>query len=196
MYAVVGGLAAVESVFPPVPADTAVGLGAFLSHRGAVLAVGVFAVTWSANVASAALVYGAGRTWGRAFFRGRLGRRLLPPRHLARIERLCDRYGGWGVFFSRFVPALRAVVPPFAGVAGLSAPRTLLAIALASGLWYGALTVLVAGFAQEIEDVMRLVVGLNWAGVVVLGLAVAAVAAAYLRRTRRRRERAADGEIP
>ncbi|MGD2135463.1 MAG: DedA family protein [Gemmatimonadales bacterium] len=192
VYAAVGGLAAVENVFPPVPADTAVGLGAFLSHRGPVVATGVFAVTWSANVASAILVYGAGRRWGRSFFRGRLGRRLLSPRSLGRIERMYDRYGGWGVFLSRFVPALRAIVPPFAGVAGLTAPRALIPIAVASGLWYGVLTLLIATFAQEIEDVVRLVVGLNWAGLGIVVIVVATMVTVYARRRQRLRNEATD----
>jgi hypothetical protein len=34
VYAVLGLLAAVENVLPPVPSDAAVALGAFLSHRG------------------------------------------------------------------------------------------------------------------------------------------------------------------
>ena len=190
MYAAVGALAAVENVFPPIPADTAVGIGAFLSHKGSITATGIFAVTWSANVASAALVYAAARTWGRAFFRGRLGQRLLPPRHMERIEALYERHGALGVFVSRFVPALRAVVPPFAGIAGLSAPRAVGPVALASALWYGALTWFVASFAQEIEDVARIVAGVNWVGGVVVGIAIAVFAVVMLRRRKYGRERA------
>lgn len=182
MYAAVGALAAVENVFPPIPADTAVGIGAFLSHKGTITATGIFAVTWSANVASAALVYAAARIWGRAFFRGGLGQRLLPPRHMERIEALYERHGALGVFVSRFVPALRAVVPPFAGIAGLSAGRAVGPVALASALWYGALTWLVASFAQEIEDVARIVAGVNWVGGVAVGIAIAVFAVVMLRR--------------
>lgn len=177
VYATVGGLAAVENVFPPVPADVAVGLGAFLSGRGTVIATVVFLVTWVANVTSATTVYVAGRTLGRSFFTGRLGRRLLRPRYLERIEHLYDRYGSWGIFFSRFIPAARAVVPPFAGIANLSAPRTIVPIAAASAVWYGMLTALVAAAAGQIEDVFRLVSRLNW---VVLALGVIGVALAVL----------------
>lgn len=190
VYAAVGALAAVENVFPPIPADTAVGIGAFLSHGGSVTATGVFAVTWSANVASAGLVYAAARTWGRGFFQGRLGRRLLPPRHLQRIEALYAQHGALGIFVSRFVPALRSVVPPFAGVAGLSASRTIVPIAIASGLWYGALTWLAATFAQEIEDVARIVTGVNWVGGVAVAIVVVAVVVTVVRRRRPSRTRA------
>jgi membrane protein DedA with SNARE-associated domain len=183
VYATVGGLAAVENVFPPVPADVAVGLGAFLSGHGTVLATMVFMVTWVANVTSATAVYVAGRTLGRSFFAGRLGRRLLRPRHLETIERLYDGYGSWGIFVSRFIPAVRAVVPPFAGIANLSAPRTIIPLAAASAVWYGSLTVLVAATAGQIEDAIRLVSQLNWA-VLALGLIAIAVLLVLWRRHR------------
>lgn len=185
MYTIVGALAAVENVFPPVPADTAVALGAFLSRRGTILATAVFAVTWIANVGAATAVYVAARTWGRSFFTGRLGRRLLKPRRLARIERLYDEYGTWGIFLSRFLPGVRAVVPPFAGIVRLSAPRALLPMALASGLWYGALTFTVAQLADEIEDVARLLLRLNWVALALVLIVLSAVLGGMVMRRRR-----------
>ena len=56
VYAMVGGLGAIENVLPVLPADTAIAAGVFLSHYGTVSAVAVFAVVWTANVAGAAAV--------------------------------------------------------------------------------------------------------------------------------------------
>jgi hypothetical protein len=39
-------LAALENIIPPVPADTAVALGAFLAGRGTLNAWAVFGITW------------------------------------------------------------------------------------------------------------------------------------------------------
>lgn len=178
----VGALAALENIFPPVPADTAVGIGAFLSHRGTVTATAVFAVTWTSNVTAASLVYLAGRTLGRQFFTGRLGKRLLHPTRLERIERLYRRYGAWGIFFSRFVPGVRAVVPPFAGIARLGIARSLVPMAVASGIWYGLLTALIATSAGRIEDVARVVGRLNWVTLVVAVGAAGAIVLAVRRR--------------
>jgi membrane protein DedA with SNARE-associated domain len=189
VYATVGGLAAVENIFPPVPADVAVGIGAFLSGHGTVAASVVFLVTWVANVSSATAVYVAGRTLGRSFFTGRLGRRLIRLKHLETIERLYDGYGSWGIFCSRFIPAARAVVPPFAGIANLSAPRTIIPLAAASAIWYGSLTVLVSATAGQIEDVVRLVSHLNWA---VLALGVIAIGVLVLLWRRRGRPQGRD----
>jgi membrane protein DedA with SNARE-associated domain len=186
VYTIIGVLASVENVFPPVPADTAVALGAFLSTTGVVSAWSVFAVTWVANVGSGAGVYVAARTLGRKFFSGRLGRRLLNPKHLRKLERLYDRYGAWGIFLSRFVPGARAVIPLFAGIAGLKSFRALVPMAVASGIWYGVLTLVAATLLPKLDDVATFIIGLNWVGLAILGLAAGTVGWIVLRRRRLR----------
>ena len=192
VYTIIGVLAGVEDVFPPVPADTAVAIGAFLSAGGRISAQAVFAVTWIANVAGAIMVYAAGRTIGRPFFQGRLGRRLLNPGAMVRLELLYRKYGAWGIFVSRFIPGLRAVVPPFAGVANLGALRVVLPLAVASGLWYGVLTFVAATAVREIDEIIEFVRRLSLAGIVSAGALVAVVVFAW--RRRRRRRPAEDGE--
>jgi membrane protein DedA with SNARE-associated domain len=154
-------LAGVENVFPPVPADTAVALGAFLSRYGTVSALIVFLLTWVVNVVTATVVYVVARTFGRRFFLGRVGRRLIRRRSLARIERLYEDYGTWGIFLSRFIPGVRAVVPPFAGVAGLGAFRAMAPVVAASALWYGTLTFLVATLAAQLDELALLLRRVN-----------------------------------
>lgn len=190
VYGVIAALAAIENLFPPVPADTAVALGAFLSAGGRISALTVFLLTWTANVAGATLVYAGARTAGRAFFRGRVGARLLKPTHLGRLERLYARYGAWGIFLSRFVPGVRAVVPPFAGIANLRTVQALLPLALASGLWYGALTWVAATLVQNLDQIARFVAGLNRAA---LGLAMGAGVIALVLAVRGRWHRSAPG---
>lgn len=157
VYGVLGALAAAENVFPPVPADSAIAVGAFLSVGGPETAWGVFLVVWTANVLSAVMVYVAARHLGRPFFRGRIGRRLLKRQAMERLEHLYDRHGMWAIFVSRFVPGVRAVVPAFAGVANLDAVRSLVPLTLASGIWYGTLTFAAAAFIRNltvIRDVL------------------------------------------
>jgi membrane protein DedA with SNARE-associated domain len=170
LYAIIGVLAALENVFPLVPADTTVALGAFLAGRGTLHAGVVFGLTWSANVAGAAVVYWLARRFGRDFFRRPAGRRLLPAPVLAHIEAQYHRHGAYGIFLSRLLPVWRVVVPPFAGIAGLSAPRALVPLALASGLWYGALTLSVATLGTNFDAVVSLLSHVNRVlGVVALG---------------------------
>ena len=171
LYALIGLLAAVENVFPPVPADTAVALGGFLAGRGTLDVWAVFLVTWIANVGSAAGVYAVARRYGPPFFAGPIGRRLVPPPVLQHIAAAYHRYGLWGIFLSRLLPVWRAVVPPFAGIAGLSAPRALIPLALASALWYGLLTMFVGTLGTNLDAVVAVLAHVNW----VLGAAAIGV---------------------
>jgi len=164
-------LAAVENVFPPVPADTAVALGAFVSGGGRVSALVVFIITLVGNVGAAAGVYSVARHYGRSFFQGRIGRRLLSPEGLTRLEHLYHRFGLWGIFFSRFIPGVRAVVPPFAGIAGLAPLRAIPPMAVASAIWYGAITWLAATAVANLGDLEALVRRMN-RGALLAGLAV------------------------
>jgi membrane protein DedA with SNARE-associated domain len=135
-YLVLMVLSALENVFPPVPADTAVALGAFLARRGEVSVVPLAILCWLANMGSASLTYLVARRHGSAFFREGLGRRLVHPGVLAAIDEAYARWGTAGIFLTRFLPGLRAAVMPFAGVAGLGAARTLVPAGAASAIWY------------------------------------------------------------
>lgn len=134
--------AALENFFPPLPADTIVAFGTFLAARGEATAVGAFLATWTGNVAGAMVVYALGRRYGaeaverRIFAYGRTGEKAE-----SRLERLYVRYGMLALFLSRFLPGVRALVPPFAGAMKMPAIPVLTAIAVASGIWYGTVTV-------------------------------------------------------
>jgi membrane protein DedA with SNARE-associated domain len=136
---VLGVGSALENVVPPIPADTFVLLGGFLSARAILTPVLVFLVTWGANVASALAMYWVGATHGEAFFERGRGRHLLNPHQRERMGRFYARFGIAAVFFTRFLPGLRSVVPPTAGLARLGWWKVLPPLALASAIWYGAL---------------------------------------------------------
>ena len=183
-------LAAVENVLPPVPSDAAVALGAFLSHRGVTTPLAVFLVTWVANLLGAAGVYVVARRYGRRLFASPTGRRLLAPRSLAIIEREYLRLGTAGIFISRFLPGIRAVVPPFAGLVGLGAFRTLAPMGLASAIWYGGITILGADHGAEWERITALIAGVNRTLFIATLVLAAAGGVWYLvRRRQRARER-------
>ena len=190
IYIVLGLLAAVENVIPPVPSDAAVALGAFLSNRGVTTPLAVFLVTWVANLSGAAAVYFVARRYGRDLFATSTGRRLLAPRSLAIIEREYLRFGVVGIFVSRFLPGIRAVVPPFAGLVNLSPLRTLVPMGVASAIWYGGITVLGSVIGAEWGRINQIILGINRTlGIATVVLIVAAVIWYLLRRRRRQGER-------
>ena len=174
-----------------IPAsDAAVALGAFLSHRGVTTFAAVFLVTWVSNLVGAAGVYFAARRYGRRLFASPTGRRLFAPRSLAIIERGYLRFGIVGIFISRFLPGIRAVVPPFAGLIGLGAVRTLAPMGLASAIWYGGLTMVGALIGSEWGRISALIASVNRTlFIATLVLAVAGGVWYLVRRRQRGRER-------
>jgi membrane protein DedA with SNARE-associated domain len=187
-YLVLMALSALENVFPPVPADTAVALGAFLARRGEVSVVPLAALCWLANVGSAAGTYVLARRHGHGFFRAGWGRKIMSPEVLAALEEGYERWGVAGIFLSRFLPGLRAAVTPFAGIAGLSPARALVPAAVASAIWYAFLAFAGYELAQNWDAVKVLVADSNRA-LGIVALVVAAAGALWLRRRSRRRPR-------
>jgi membrane protein DedA with SNARE-associated domain len=184
-YLVLMALSALENVFPPVPADTAVALGAFLARRGEVSVVPLAGLCWLANLASAWATYRLGRRHGRSFFREGWGRRIMSPEVLAALEEAYARWGTAGIFASRFLPGLRAAVPPFAGVAGLPAARAMLPAAIASLIWYAFLAAAGYELAANWEAVKSLVADANRLLAIAAVAATAAVVLWLWRRSRR-----------
>lgn len=141
LYAALALVSAAENIFPPLPADTVVAFGAFLAARGQATLVGAFLATWFGNVAGALLVYMLGRRYG-AQYAHRWMSRFGGVANEARLQSMYARRGIFALFLSRFIPGLRALVPPFAGALRVPPLRATLAIAVASAIWYGIVTVI------------------------------------------------------
>ena len=109
-YLAIGLGAALENVFPVVPADTFVLFGAFLTSSGRADPWLVFLATWVCNVGGALGVYHFAYRYGNAFFTHGIGRWFLHPRQLEQIGRFYARWGTSAIFLSRFLPGLRAMV--------------------------------------------------------------------------------------
>ncbi|HTL04222.1 MAG TPA: DedA family protein [Gemmatimonadales bacterium] len=174
----------VENFFPPSPSDVFVVLAAFLSHRGTMRPLSILAVAWLFGVAGAVLVYWSARRFGRRFFSGRIGRRLMTPGTFAAIEREYLRFGVVGIFLFRMLPAFRAVVAPFAGLIALRPAKALLPIAAACLVWYGGLILLGHKLGENWEDILGLLGKLN-KGMWIAALAVLGLFALLLLRRRR-----------
>ena len=173
VYGVIGAGVAIENFFPPIPADTFVFLGAFLSAHGRVTGLGVFAVTWGTNTAAALLNYGLARRWGRVLLNTRTGHWLLRPRQLERLAALYHGHGSKIIFFSRFLPAFRVLVPVFAGISHLAFWRTALPIAIAGAIWYGLLVVAGALAGRNWRVIVGAVDNVNTALLIVAALLAA-----------------------
>lgn len=151
VYASLAVGAALENVVPAIPADTFVALGGFLAGAGDLDARWVALSTWLANVATALAVYRVSRSHGPSFFEAGWGRYLMKPHQMERMARFYDRWGLPAIFFSRFLPGVRAVVPVFAGATHQPGMRVMPPIAIASALWYGGLVWLGVWAGQNLD---------------------------------------------
>jgi membrane protein DedA with SNARE-associated domain len=190
VYLVVGGIAAVENVFPPVPADVVALFGGFLAGQGTGHPLVMFLVVWGGNVATAILMYWVGRKKGTQFFQTRLGRMLLHPGQMEKLSRFYQRRGTIVIFVSRFLPMFRAVVPIFAGTSGVGFWRASIPMAAASAAWYGLIVYLGATAGENWEEIRSAVeAGGKW-----LAIAAGILALAVFWWWRKSRRDAAAGE--
>lgn len=186
LYGVLALAALAENVFPPLPADTVIALGAFVAARGAGTAVGVWAATMVGNIGGAMLMFGLGRRYGLPWLRRRFPS-LVPE---GATDRLTDRFARQGILavaVSRFVPGVRAVVPPLAGAMGLGVIRSAVAMAVASGVWYGLVCVIAFRAGANADVVLsRIAANQRTLGVVAAVLVITAAGILWQRRGRHR----------
>lgn len=184
LYPTLGVLAAVENVFPPLPTDAVVAFGSFLAARGQGNPWATFFITWLSNVAGAAGMYWAGRKYGRSVLtRGYA--RWIGPEAEVRLERSYRRYGIPSLFVSRFLPAVRAVVPIFAGAARLPFVPVIAIMATASGIWYAFLTIIAFRAGSDWETLQSTIANYSRALTILALVMVLAGGAIWWKKRRR-----------
>lgn len=176
----------VENFFPPSPSDVFVVLAGFLTRQGAMHPGEVFAVAWAGGGLGAIGVYLVARRHSARFRASAAGRRLLPPAATAFMEKEYRRFGALGIALVRILPGFRAVVAPFAGLSGLSAPRALPPMIVASGLWYAGLIWLGVGLGSEWTAIQRRLDGLGRGMWLITGAVVLVIGLVWMWRRRRR----------
>ena len=139
LYPAIVVISAIENIFPPFPADAVVALGSFLAARGKGSPYSTFLAAWLGNLAGATFMYYVGRRYGSGPFLERL-ERWVGKNAEARFMALYEKYGLPALFVSRFLPAVRSLVPPLAGAMKLPPIPVALAVATASGIWFAFLT--------------------------------------------------------
>ena len=188
LYVAIAALSAFENFFPPFPSDAVIAFGSFLADRAHGSPITVFLCGWIGNVAGAGVTYTLGRRFGARVFLRRI-ERYAGPDSENRIRRLHKRYGFVGLFVSRFLPGVRAIVPPFAGAMRLPAFKVMLSVASASGVWFALITFLAFRAGDNWDLVQHyLVRSGKVAGAIAIGIVVLAFGIWLWKRHLRKRE--------
>jgi membrane protein DedA with SNARE-associated domain len=190
LYGAIVLAAFAENVFPPLPADTVIALGAFVAARGNGTEFGVWSATMLGNVGGAMLMYGLGHRYGLPWLMKRFPAIVSP----SAADRFAERFkmqGMAAVVVSRFLPAVRALVPPMAGALGIGAVRAAIAMTLASGVWYGLVCIL-AFRAGANADVLlaRIAEQQRAIGLVAVSIVLLVIGAVWWSRWRSKSDRA------
>jgi membrane protein DedA with SNARE-associated domain len=154
IYLLIAGLIGVESMGIPVPGEIALISASLLAATGKIEIWWVMLAGALGAVAGDSIGYTIGRRGGRALLE-RLGRRFprhLGPPHVARAERLFQRYGTWAVFFGRFIALLRILAGPLAGALRVPYPRFLVANASGGILWAGGTALVIYSLGRAAEQ--------------------------------------------
>ncbi|HMH86261.1 MAG TPA: DedA family protein [Gemmatimonadaceae bacterium] len=188
LYIAICVLSAFENFFPPFPSDAVIAFGSFLADRAHGSAITVFLLGWFGNVAGAGITYTLGRRFGSKAFMRRIEKYAGPDAE-ARIKRLHKKYGFMGLFVSRFLPGVRAIVPPFAGAMRLPAFKVMLSVASASAVWFGLITFLAFRAGDNWDLVEHYIVRSGKvAGLVAVAIVVLAVGIWLWKRQAKKRE--------
>jgi membrane protein DedA with SNARE-associated domain len=186
LYPALAVLAALENVFPPLPTDTVVALGTWLAARGHGSALLAFLGTWAGNVAGAVAMYAVGRRHGAGWIHRRFPA-LSNARGEERLRQLYGRYGIPALVVSRFIPGVRALVPPFAGALKVPAPSAIAAVAFASAVWYGFISYIAYRAGTDWDALSRRIAQSSRVTAIVGAVIVAIGIAVWLVRRRARR---------
>ncbi|GGO10492.1 membrane protein [Microbispora rosea subsp. aerata] len=170
VYVIVGVVIGLESLGIPLPGEIVLVSSALLSSKGVVdpLIVGICAS--GGAIVGDSIGYLIGRKGGTPLF-DRLGRRFpkhFGPAHIAKAEKMFNRYGVWAVFFGRFVALLRILAGPLAGALHMPYWRFLVANVLGGITWAGGTTAAIYYLGVVADKWLK---GFSWVGLVVAVLA-------------------------
>ena len=184
---VVGAVIMIESMGIPLPGEVTLISAALLAATGAVPVWGVAFAASAGAIIGDSIGYAVGRRGGRSLLE-RFGRRFpnhFGPPHLARAEKVFERWGVWAVFIGRFIALLRILAGPLAGALHVPYRKFLAANAAGGIIWATGTTLIIYKLGQAAEAWLK---DFSWVALVV-AIAFGIVTTLLLRRRAARADR-------
>lgn len=182
VYLSVAVIIGMESLGIPMPGEIALVTAAFLATRDAldINPVAVVAAGVTGAIVGDSIGYALGRRFGMTLFE-KMGRRFpkhFGTGHVALAKQLFTRWGGWAVFFGRFIALLRILAGPLAGTLRMRYRYFLAANAAGAVCWAGGTTAVVYFLGVAAEKWMA---RFSWVALVV-AVVISAVLTLLLKR--------------
>ncbi len=172
LYIILALVAATENFLPPIPADVIVAFGSFLAARADRSPAPTIIAVVVGNVGGALAMLALGRRYGSAWIRRHLNR-VMGESAEQRVQHWYNRYGLPALFLSRFLPGVRAVVPPLAGAMRVPLGGAIAAIAIASTIWYASVALIAYRLGSEWDRIMEAMKQFQMVAAIVAGAIVA-----------------------
>jgi membrane protein DedA with SNARE-associated domain len=172
LYLILGLVAATENFIPPIPADVIVAFGSFLAARSNRSPIPTIIAVVIGNVGGAVAMFAIGRRFGADWVRHRLSR-VMGESAEQRVQHWYNQYGLPALFLSRFLPGVRAVVPPLAGAIRVPAAGAIAVIATASTIWYSALAIIAYRLGSEWDRIVGAIKSFQSISAIIAGAVVA-----------------------
>ncbi|RME05497.1 MAG: DedA family protein [Deltaproteobacteria bacterium] len=116
----------------PLPEDILLITAGYLSYTRGWNLYGMVLVALCGVLLGDTTIFWLGRSFGREILNVRLFNRWMSPKRIEKTERFFERYGEKAIFFSRFLPGLRAPTYLIAGTMRFDFPLFLLLDGLAA----------------------------------------------------------------
>jgi membrane protein DedA with SNARE-associated domain len=143
-----------ENLFPPMPGDTFVVLGAFLVGRGQMQFIPAYLSTTAGSIIGFMTLYTVGFRWGRRLFRGKLGT-VFSKERLDKVETWFGRYGYTVLAVNRFLSGFRSIISLGAGISRMNWKIVFGMALLSCVLWNGLLMVVGMWIGENWIQIVR-----------------------------------------
>lgn len=182
----------IENVFPPIPSEIVLAFGGFMTRSSDMQPWFVVIFATFGSLLGAYVLYALGYFLGTERIKRVLDGKIGKVLHInsESVDKACKWFGKYenkAVFFCRFVPIVRSLISIPAGISKMNLVQFSLLTVVGSAIWNTVLVWLgVAGGDAWEKSVEYFGIYTNIALVI---LAVAAVAAFFIYRTKRKRNR-------
>jgi len=173
-----------ENIFTPIPSEPLLPLAGMMAAQGKINLVGIWATAVAGSTTGSFILYQVGKSGGEPAVRALIRRwgkyTGMSEGALDYTLKMCSRYGGWMVFFGRFLPVVRPTMSIVSGMSSLPLKIFIPCTAMSTGVaiaFYMGLGYVLGENWRSILDIIRkneplIIIGVGIVGTIVVGYVI------------------------